>query len=162
MKKKIFKYLMLFVIVNVILLMPFWLEAGESNPTSITSFTLPTLAEGDFIFNPSSGQQVTVINFWASWCKPCRKEVPELNAMQEKYAGQNILFLGINAGEKTNLVQKFVKYTGFEFKILLDSENKVSDVNKIFSLPRTLVISKSGQVLYNDSEPPKDLGFSLK
>lgn len=95
-----------------------------------------------------------VINFFASWCTACIKELPELEAL--KRAHPNAVFVAINAGEKPVLVKKFLAKYAFSYQVLLDPAKALSGKWGIEELPRTLVF-KQGILVYNQSIPPKGL-----
>lgn len=120
-------------------------------------FELTTLDGNPFQLNSLLGKKTIVINFWASWCKPCRKEVPLLNKMKEDHKNEDIVFIGINAGEDLPRVKKFVELTDFQFQVLLDPKNKVADLYNIYALPHFLIISKDKKITYKKSALPEGL-----
>ena len=109
-------------------------------------FSLKTaLAAGDGV----------VINFWASWCTACADEIPELEAFQKKYPKYG--FFGLNVGEDLSKVQKFVKRNSYPYKVILDPTEAISKKFDVDGLPITIVISKTGQIIYRGSRPPSKL-----
>ena len=103
------------------------------------------------------GKKTIIINFFASWCTSCITEIPELNALKKKYVGNQYLFIAINAGERSKVVKKFLKKYPFDFEILLDTKREVAKSYGITELPRTLIISKQGKIIFNENRPPTSL-----
>lgn len=96
--------------------------------------------------------KTVVINFFASWCTACIKELPELEAI--KKAHPHAIYVAINAGEKPVLVKKFLGKYAFSYQVLLDPTKSVSGKWGIEELPRTLVF-KAGELIYNEHIPPR-------
>ncbi len=94
--------------------------------------------------------QVMVVNFWATWCPPCRKEMPEFIALQEKYASAGLQFVGI-ALDDAQKVADFIDTIGVEYPILVgqDDATRVSDAygNRLGALPYTAVVDRSGTIV---------------
>ena len=139
-----------------LMLMPLMVATGEAGPIN---FTLPSLSGPPVSLKDYRGKKTVVVNFWASWCDACQEEIPLLNALQKKYEGQPLVFLGVNAGEDARRVEKFVSKTGYAYQILLDREKSVARDLQVMSLPQTLVISKEGEIIYRESRPPAEIHF---
>lgn len=94
--------------------------------------------------------QVIVVNFWATWCPPCRKEMPAFIELQETYAAQGLQFVGI-ALDETSKVQDFVDSLGVDYPILVGGNDaiKVSDAygNRLGALPYTAVVDREGIIV---------------
>ncbi len=88
--------------------------------------------------------KVVLLNFWATWCKPCKEEMPEIQAAYETYKDQGFVVLGINFGEKREKAQKLVKEMGLTFPILLDKDVEVAEQHRVVSLPVTFFIDAKG------------------
>lgn len=97
-----------------------------------------------------------LINFWASWCTSCIHEIPQLEALKLKY-GNDVQFVAINAGEKSNLIDRFLKKNKFSFIILSDEDRTFSKSIGVNSLPVTIVLDKDMNIIYRDTVPPKSL-----
>ncbi len=91
-----------------------------------------------------SGQPI-VLNFWATWCSPCRIEMPHLQTASEQFAGE-VVFLGINQNEAEAQVADFVGEYGIEYPILLDDGLAVNIEYQVHSLPTTIFINADGMV----------------
>ncbi|WP_059052453.1 peroxiredoxin family protein [Paenibacillus senegalimassiliensis] len=90
--------------------------------------------------------QVVVLNFWATWCVYCVKEMPALQAQWEKWRDQGVVVLGINTGEDPVTVESFVRQTGVSFPILYDSDNTVTRDYGIVPMPTTFFVGRNGKI----------------
>jgi peroxiredoxin len=89
-----------------------------------------------------------IINFWASWCPPCRQEMPALQAVYEKYTGESLQILAINVTNQDNerSVEQFISSSQLTFPILFDDYGEVSDRYRVSSLPTTYFIDQNGVI----------------
>jgi thiol-disulfide isomerase/thioredoxin len=92
--------------------------------------------------------QVVLINFWATWCGPCRKEMPLLEQIQKKYAPLGFTMLGVNVEEDTRLMEAFLKDVPVTFPILLDPANGVSKLYNVSAMPSTVIVDRKGNVRF--------------
>lgn len=115
-------------------------------------FTLPSRSGENIRLEELAGQ-VVLVNFWASWCGPCRKELPKLEEIHQKYKDLGVTILGINIDENRELSQKLLKDVEVNFPILYDHDNKVSKPYNIEAMPSTFIIDKSGNFRF------KHLGY---
>ncbi|MGB2964607.1 MAG: TlpA family protein disulfide reductase [Anaerolineales bacterium] len=90
--------------------------------------------------------EVVLLNNWATWCPPCRQEMPEFQAYYEKYKDQGFQVVAIEAGEPADEVRNFVDEAGLDFVILLDPENKSLVTFQNSSLPNSFVIDRKGNL----------------
>jgi cytochrome c biogenesis protein CcmG/thiol:disulfide interchange protein DsbE len=114
-------------------------------------FTAPTLDGGSFTLSSEVGKKVIVLNFFATWCGPCREETPEMMRFADKHAKDPFLFLGIDASERRDLVAKFVQDLKIGYPIALDASGEVQKKYGIRSFPTTIVIGATGRILHYDS-----------
>lgn len=110
-------------------------------------FSLPTLGGGETNLSDYTGQ-VVLVNFWATWCPPCKAEMPDINAYYEARQDDGLVVLAVNAQEDTATVSSFIEATGFSFPVLLDSDGRVEQQYQVRSFPMTFVIDRDGRVVY--------------
>ncbi len=111
----------------------------------------------DFTLKSRSGEnirlsdfrgQIVLLNFWASWCGPCRQEMPILNDIQKKYEPLGFTVLGINVDRKVEKAEAYLKDTPVDFPVLFDPESKVSELYRVQAMPSTAFIDRDGKVRY--------------
>jgi peroxiredoxin len=107
-------------------------------------FTLTTLDGGEFKLSAQRGTPV-VLNFWATWCPPCRAELPELRAASERHADQ-IAIVGVNQAETAATVARSAPDLGLTYPIPLDQSGTVSRAYGVRSLPSTFFIDRDGVI----------------
>lgn len=122
---------------------PAW--AGTELRAPAPGFELPTRAGTTVALDELRGQ-VVMINFWASWCGPCRKEFPVLEQMYRKYKPMGFTLLAVNVEPDTADAERFLADTGVTFPVAFDRENKVSSAYGVSAMPTTLIVDRKGQV----------------
>ena len=110
-------------------------------------FSLPD-AQGNTVALGDYEGQVVLINFWASWCGPCREEMPLLEALHQRYEPLGFTMLGVNVEEDSALADKFLKSTSVSFPILYDRNNEVSKLYEVIAMPSTVILDKQGTLRY--------------
>lgn len=121
-------------------------EVNANGKLQASSFTLQGMDGKTYKFEGPREKPI-VLNFWASWCGPCREEAPDLKKMYETYEGK-IDFYAVNLTSQDNKqdAAAFVKEYGFEFPILLDEKGEVANRYKIIGIPTTFFIDKNGVI----------------
>jgi peroxiredoxin len=111
----------------------------------------------DFTLKSQSGEnvrlsdfrgQVVLLNFWASWCGPCRQEMPILDAINKKYEALGFTVLGINVDLKSEKAINYLKDTPVNFPVLYDPTSKVSELYSVSAMPSTAIIDRDGNVRF--------------
>jgi len=115
------------------------LIVGQAAP----DFDLVALDGSHVRLSELKGQPV-IINFWATWCTPCRKEMPEFEQVWEGLKDQGLKVYGINVGESKVGVAEFVRQVGATFPILIDEKEAAQDAYKVLPLPTTFFIDRQG------------------
>ncbi len=118
------------------------IKAGDKMP----AFSTLSL-DGKTFSSESLKGKVTLINFWATWCGPCQKELPLLQKdIFEKLSSKGLEVLAISRGEKEEVVKKFIDQKKYTFPVYLDSETKTYNLFATKFIPRNFVIGKDGLV----------------
>jgi thiol-disulfide isomerase/thioredoxin len=91
--------------------------------------------------------KIVFLNFWASWCGPCRAEMPSLQKLYESWDKTRFIMLAVNVGENEDRVEKFARENGYTFPILLDLESKVAAKYLVRGIPITFLINEKGMII---------------
>ena len=136
---------------NLFIMTMLWLivagsAVGGDNPPA-PDFTL-TDANGQSVTLSDLRGQVIMINFWASWCGPCRQEMPLLEQIHQRYEPLGFTLLGVNVEENPADGQAFLKERPVSFPVLYDPENGISKLHDVVAMPSTVLIDRQGNVRY--------------
>ena len=118
---------------------------GDDIPTP--GFTLIDIKGATHTLADYRGK-VVLVNFWASWCPPCIKEMPGLQRLQEKLADQPFIILPVNVGEKKYKVWKFTKLIDFTLPVLLDTRKETFAAWDATVLPTSFLLDTEGRIRY--------------
>ena len=124
-------------------------EQGVIVGKQIPTFTLKNL-DGKPVEIGVINNKVTVINFWATWCPPCREEMPELN----KFAAENsdkVIFVAVNIQEDKRKVGDFMQNNKYTMPVLLDEDGAVAKTFRVSAIPTTVIVDKDGIIKYRKS-----------
>jgi peroxiredoxin len=106
-----------------------------------------TLTDGStFRLADEVGRNVVILNFFATWCGPCRAEMPELQRYQQAHASESVLLLGIDAEEKPALVDRFIADLGLTFPVGIDESGDLLKQYGVSAFPTTVVIGAAGRI----------------
>jgi peroxiredoxin len=108
-------------------------------------FSLAALNSEDIALSDYAGQ-VIVMNFWATWCPPCRAEMPGLNRFYEAHRDEGLVVLAINGQEDEATVRPFIEANQFSFPVLLDLNGAVARQYTTRSFPTTFIIGRDGTI----------------
>jgi len=118
------------------------------SPTSLApDFTLRTLEGRNLRLGEQRGR-VVLVNFWATWCGPCRQEMPHLNKLYEKYKASGFMLLGVNVDDDTQQAVGVASKLGVTFPVLPDIDKRVSRQYDLSAMPSTVLIDRDGRVRY--------------
>ena len=122
-----------------------WPAAGTDGAAPAPAFSLPS-REGKQVSLADLKGQVVMINFWASWCGPCRKEFPALDQIYAKYKPMGFTLVAINVESEKSDAEKFLSATPASFPILFDPDNAVSGKYGVSAMPTTILVDRQGRV----------------
>ena len=127
------------------------LLVGTTNAATIKgkapNFTLKSNTGKNIKLSELRGQ-VVLLNFWASWCGPCRQEMPLLEKLQQRYSALGFTVLGVNVEEDPSKAKTLLKDIPVSFPILFDTQNTVSKQYQVLAMPSTVMIDRNGNMRY--------------
>lgn len=100
------------------------------------------------LMETARANKITIVNFWASWCAPCRAEMPDLAAVYDKYKNAGLMMLGINYRETADQVKQYANEGGFTWPMLLTTNDDLRVTYRAMALPSTYFIDSKGLILY--------------
>ena len=121
--------------------------AAEEIQGKAPDFTLKSRS-GDNVKLSELRGKVILINFWASWCGPCRQEMPVLDQLYQRYRSLDFTILGVNVEENSDAAKSLLKDISVSFPILFDSANNVSKLYKVKGMPSTILVDRDGNMRY--------------
>jgi len=131
---------------GLLLLGSTWTAAAPLAPQALApDFTLRTLDGKNLRLGEQRGR-VVLVNFWATWCGPCRQEMPHLNKLYDKYRSSGFMLLGVNVDEDTRNAVAVADKLGVRFPVLPDADKRVSQKYDLRAMPSTVLIDRDGRV----------------
>lgn len=121
--------------------------AAPPEGSQAPAFSLPALDATRFSLTHARGH-VVVVNFFATWCPPCRAETPDLNAAEKKYGAKGVIFVGVDDEENPALVSIFTRSKGVRYPIALDKDGAVARSYDVRAIPTTYVLDRDGVIRY--------------
>lgn len=124
--------------------------------------TLPSFSGTDMDGKPVDlaaviGKQPVMLIFWASWCPNCKREVPVINKLYDKYGPQGMVFVGVNVGfnESVERARAFMKSTKMTYPVLFDTKGDISMQYKVMGVPTIIVADKKGRMVFKNFGAPE-------
>jgi len=117
--------------------------ASEEISGKANNFTLKSRSGKNIKLSELRGD-VVMLNFWASWCGPCRQEMPLLEKIHKKYKRLGFTLLGVNVEENSAAAKNYLKDVKVTFPILFDNTSKTSKLYKVSAMPTTILIDRNG------------------
>lgn len=132
-----------------------WFALTTTSPTakrtaesaSPVAFTLAD-TEGKSLTAGRPGE-LTIVNFWATWCPPCRSEMPELDRFAKQH--KEVTFYAVNIQEPSEKIKEFMQKNNYSLHVLLDKDGTIAKKFQITAIPTTIVIDKNGNIKYRKS-----------
>lgn len=129
------------------------LVAGAALPALVPAVAAAPTPAPDFVLDSNTGKpiklsgykgKVVMINFWATWCGPCRQEWPLLESIYKQYKNQDFMLLGVNVEPDTKPAGEWLKQKPVSFPVLYDVKSEVSAAYKVVGMPTTVWVDKKG------------------
>jgi cytochrome c biogenesis protein CcmG, thiol:disulfide interchange protein DsbE len=140
---------LLFILLLLLLTLPapFGFAAGarEEHPLA-PDFTLPTTT-GTVSLHDFRGK-VVYVDFWASWCMPCRESFPWMSVMRDQYSAQGLVILSVNLDKKRDAADAFLERFPASFIVALDPAGKTAEAFHVEAMPTSFIVSRTGRIVY--------------
>ncbi|MBI3194365.1 MAG: TlpA family protein disulfide reductase [Ignavibacteriae bacterium] len=133
--------------------------ASAHNVSEIDNVQLREGIVPNFSFTDANGQttnfdsfkgKVTLVNFWATWCGPCKMELPDLIALSKEYADRNVRFIGISTDRGSDVVEDvrtFVQKSGITYQIVIANDEIESAYGNVNAIPTTFIVDENGKIV---------------
>jgi peroxiredoxin len=136
----------------------FAVEVGETPP----EINLPDLNSGKKISLAALKGKVVIIDFWASWCAPCKEEMPILESLYKRFKDQGLVVIGVSVDNETENAKKFLSAVKVSFPIVHDGGKTVADKFKPPRMPTSYVVDKAGKIRFVHEGFRKEDGKKLE
>jgi len=124
-------------------------KSGDSHPLARNLAPEISVQVGGKEWSPASAKgKVLIMDFWATWCVPCKESFPHLDAIYRKYKDKGLQVVGVTGDDDKALVDKFVKDTKVTFPIGYDASSKGTETYKVDKMPTSFVIDRKGVIRY--------------
>jgi thiol-disulfide isomerase/thioredoxin len=136
-----------------IIVVPFFRsdQTHPSGPSGLAGSTAPVFAllddRGANVSLSDYKGRVVLMNLWASWCPPCRAEMPDLQRLSQEYARSGLSIVGVNEGESAERARTFAQSLGIRFPIWIDDQQRYGRLYAALGMPTTVIIGRNGVVL---------------
>ncbi|GMQ92524.1 MAG: TlpA disulfide reductase family protein [Gammaproteobacteria bacterium] len=134
-------------VVVLLLLMVFSL-ASMAEAKIAPDFTLPSYKGGSIRLADLRGK-VVYVDFWASWCGPCRKSFPWMNAMHKRYGTKGLVIVAVNLDREAALANQFLKELPPDFHVVFDPRGDVAKRYGIPGMPSSYIVDRNGRIQYS-------------
>lgn len=122
--------------------------AAAQAATKMPAFTLPSVKDGAMVKASGYQGQAMFINFFATWCPPCRKEIPSLIQLQKEYGPKGFTMIGISTDQGgASLVDKFARKMGINYPVLLSDSETPTAFGGILGIPTSFLVNREGNVV---------------
>src|SRR5271167_3468944 len=125
----------------------------DSEKRTAEIFSLETVDTGKKISLDDFKGKPVILNFWATWCGPCKEELPVFQKMWNKYKDKDVAFIGIDVMDNRSNAAEFIKNNDITYTILYDQQVEISSKYKVVALPATFFINKEGKIAVKNYGP---------
>ncbi|MDR1142707.1 MAG: TlpA family protein disulfide reductase [Spirochaetaceae bacterium] len=115
-------------------------------PVDPKAFSLALLNGGRAELSAYKGK-VVLLNFWATWCPPCRAEMPSMETVYKRFKDQGLEILAVDCAEEKAAVERFMEKNKYSYPVLLDTDGTVSSLYGIEAIPTTFILNREGKII---------------
>jgi cytochrome c biogenesis protein CcmG/thiol:disulfide interchange protein DsbE len=113
---------------------------------SAPAWASTAFADGRLDLSRHAGR-VVVVDFWASWCKPCRQSIPWLNTLKARYGADGLTLIGVNVDAERRDADRFMRDVPFDFEVVFDPDGVIARQFKVQAMPATYVFDRNGKIV---------------
>jgi len=144
------------LILSILLPGPWAWGLGQRPPTEPTQVVTVGKPAPDFRLSDPGGREISLsqfrgkvvfLNFWASWCPPCRAEMPSMERLNEVYGSKNFAMVAVNTENDPGAVRRFLEKNPHSFTVLLDVDGRVHQTYRVFKFPETFLLDREGRIV---------------
>jgi peroxiredoxin len=124
---------------------------GDDHPLvgkQAPAFTATRLDDTPFDLTDHLGKDVVILDFWATWCGPCRQALPILSGVAAEYKGRGVEFFAVDLSETPAEVQQFLDDSGLDVPVVMDADGSVAEKYGVEAIPQTVIIGRDGVVRF--------------
>ena len=145
------KTFMMSFILSLIMINLGWSQVSADKKAP--DFTLPDMDGNNFQLSQNIEGKLTLVNFWATWCMPCRAEMKKLKKIQKKYEdkGLQVVCISVDDPKTVSKVKSFIKTNRYKYTVLLDTNNEVMRLYQVTNPPYTFLVNEKGELVYTHS-----------
>jgi len=144
---------------------PHRLQAGDENPLlgkPLKPFVTVDPDGNAIDLSTHLGKDVILLDFWATWCKPCLMAMPEVQQVANEFKDRGLVFYAVNVGEDPDTVKRFLEATKFDIPVAMDFDGRIQNMYHANDFPHTLVIGKDGTLQVDHRGYWKGFGAELR
>ena len=124
--------------------------AGAAAAETVPDFTLPGINGAPFRMGEHIGKKIYVIDFWASWCSPCKTLLKRLQEIKDRDADVEVIAISIDDASARAMAVNYIQGKRFDFLVLFDAEGRVAKtLNPSLQIPFTLIVDRGGRIVYS-------------
>ncbi len=117
-------------------------------PDAMPSFSLPSVTDDGVVDSSHHQGKILLINFWATWCGPCREEIPSLIRLQDKFKPKGFSVIGISMDDGSRrLVRRFVEKTGINYPVAMGNSKTARAFGGVFGIPQSFLVNREGLIV---------------
>lgn len=142
------------LILSVLILIALPLSAQQEDKNTgrtAPSITLEDINGDVYRLQDNLGKGPIIVSFWATWCQPCKQELPKMNDLLETYGEKGLSMIAVSVDDEKTVskVEPYVKSKGYSFTVLYDTNSETARDYYVYSVPYTLIIDKDGKIAYS-------------
>lgn len=130
-------------------------ELGEGGRAA--DFRLENLSGAQVSLDSFKGEKAVLLVFWATWCPPCREEIPHLKRIYAQYQAQGLEILAISIKESREKLTSFARENGINYPVLMDKDGSIASAYQVMGIPTNVIVDKAGVIQFKGNALPDEV-----